>query len=51
MGKIALINGTALLPVEISDRKAIVIDKDKILDICDIDVLGEDTEILDVEAL
>jgi N-acetylglucosamine-6-phosphate deacetylase len=49
MGKIALINGTIVLPVEISDHKAIVIDQDKILDICEVDALREDVDIVDVE--
>ena len=49
MKKIALINGTIVLPEEISDHTAIVIDQDKILDICEVDTLGEDTVIVDVE--
>jgi N-acetylglucosamine-6-phosphate deacetylase len=48
MGKIALINGTVILPQKVSDRKAIVIGQDKILDICEIGTFSEDTEILDV---
>ena len=49
MGKIALIDGTVILPVEIADHKAIVIDKDIILDICDFDNLCEDIDIVDVQ--
>jgi N-acetylglucosamine-6-phosphate deacetylase len=49
MGKIALINGTIVLPVEILDRRSIVIDQDKILDIGEVDSLRKDIDIVDVE--
>jgi N-acetylglucosamine-6-phosphate deacetylase len=48
MGKIALINGTVVLPLEISEHRVIVIDKQEILDICDYDTLSEDIDIIDV---